>query len=264
MIDEDQIKASQERWQKVMRDQTKERINRKVAELAKKLGLDANQEARLQAWFDGEFEKIAAEENGTHKLGKLLRQNSIDEALADILTDGQAVAYEEMKTNEHNRKVESRALKDLAKLNTILDLTQEQKDAAYELLYEDAGKKVDASASNPSAMTFSINGTDIDIDDLGLGGITDIARQIEGPDQGGNPGGKVDWRQLRMEQNQRRIDAKVDRLAPVLTEDQAAQYRQHLESKSQAGIGGAIIGGAVGDGVHVETQVIEIGPGDNE
>lgn len=278
VIDGADAKAMQDRWHKQMIEQTKHKAERKVAELARKLGLDANQTAKLQAYFDDKLAALAGggedDFRGMRELGKLLKQDSVDAALADILSDEQALAYEEMKTNEHNRKVESRALKDLAKINTVLDLSQDQKDAVYDILYEDAGKKVDANRDTGAFMALSMNGEgiDIDLEDLGLTGV-DGTLEIPNPEDGG----KVDWKKAMQERNQRRIDQQVERVAPALTEEQTTQYREHLESKSggllggvidgavgeviDGAVGGAVGGAIIGEGISVESTVIEIAPG---
>ena len=55
----------------------------------------------------------------------------IDAALADILTTEQSTAYEELKTNERNRRIESKAYKDLARVNSVLDLSDEEADTFF-------------------------------------------------------------------------------------------------------------------------------------
>ena len=76
-------------------------------------------------------------------------------------------------------------------------------------------------------------------------------------------GRKVDWRKIMQERNQRRIDQQVERLSPALNEEQTSQYREHLESKSEGFLGGAIIGGSEGD-IESHVEVIEIQGGGSE
>jgi hypothetical protein len=231
--------AMQERFENMIVDQARKKSSAKVAELAEKLGLSAQQAAALQAHFDNEIADITGDPNSQDgmpdmlALSKLQTNKSIDAALADILTDEQATAYEELKTNERNRQVESRAYKDLARVNSVLDLNDDQKNAVYDILYEQAAGKVDKSDDAGSAMAMVMNGhgIDIDVDDIGLGGIIESATAL---DSNGDPGqmSREDIRQSMREQNQKRINDQVDRLAPALTPEQAEQYRKHLESKS--------------------------------
>jgi len=231
--------AMQKRFENMIIDQARKKSTAKVAELAEKLGLSAQQAEALQAYFDNKIADITGDPDDEESmpdilaLSKLQTSKSIDAALADILTDEQATAYEELKANERNRQVESRAYKDLARVNSVLDLNDDQKNAVYDILYEQAAKKVDKSDDAGSAMTMVMNGhgIDIDVDDLGLGGIIGSATAL---DSNGDPGprSREDIMKSMREQNQKRINDQVGRLAPALTPEQAEQYRKHLESKS--------------------------------
>ena len=74
-------------------------------------------------------------------MSELFNTDVIDEALAEILTPEQQEELEAVKKREIANKVEAQALKELAKLSN-LDLSQEQKDAAYDILYKNAETSV--------------------------------------------------------------------------------------------------------------------------
>ncbi len=66
----------------------------------------------------------------------------------DILTPEQQKTYEELERKDRENRVESEALGKLAKLQSGLKLSGEQKDAVYSMLYEEAEVGLD----QPSAV----------------------------------------------------------------------------------------------------------------
>jgi len=98
-----------------------------------------------------------------------LLNGGVDDALTDLLTPGQKEAHDALQKRELANKVEATALKNLAKLS-FLDLSQEQKDAAYDIPSSKAEKAV-AKSSPEAAMVSFIGGgrgIDFDLDDLGI------------------------------------------------------------------------------------------------
>jgi len=163
-------------------------------------------------------------------MAKHFRGHGVDNLLSEILTPDQEQAFDQLKARELANKIEAKALKNLAKLS-FLDLSQEQKDAAYDLLYKEA--ETSASIQSPEGSMVSMfnegAGLEIDVEDLGIGGV--FAQGAVKSAEGENPSPADIAQQVRKNMNQR-IDQKVQALAPILNENQQAAYRQHLESNS--------------------------------
>jgi hypothetical protein len=127
-----------------------------------------------------------------------------------------------------NSKIESRAMKDLAKLQQTLDLSEDQKQKVYDVLMEDAVKSL-ASQSDADFVTRSMMssmGVEMDLGDMDMGSVMTLHTDSEDA-----PTDRASMIKQMKENRQKKIDAKVERLAPVLDESQQQQYRKSLENK---------------------------------
>ena len=219
--------------------QQQAKLDARIAKLVAELGLTSDQEAQLRTALEGKLEGIGgllAGGGDPSKLGefsKILSGKSVDEALAGILTPGQEAAHEALQKREFENKVEARALKSLASLS-YLDLTQEQKDAAYDILYADAEKTVDNASPESNMMSAVTEGMGIDfnVEELGVGGAVISATTVQGSTDQLSP---VETMAKIKEGMAKRVDEKVEALRPVLTESQLEQYRAKLESGGMLG-----------------------------
>ncbi len=245
---EDQ-KAEMEKYQsqfgEMMKKNQKRQLDARISKLVSQLKLSPEQEAALRkALEENQLDpaSIMSGDFDPSKLAELTGDGALEDALADILTDEQKAENEALKERELANKIESKALKSLARLSD-LDMTQEQKDAAYDILYqqaeESAGKE---SATNGifTAITGGM-GLNIDVDDIGIDfdeiseATAESVASGEVPDQG-------DIMARMRENQQRKIDAKVEALRPVLNEDQLTQYRESLEINRGGILGGLLDG----------------------
>lgn len=222
-------KAMQDQISKAMTDRQEKVDERKIKALIEKLGLDGDQEAALRGYFSDQRNNIAGLFSGKSSSASSmsnLSETKLDDLMAEVLSDEQKETYEEVKVAEREKKVESRALKDLAKLNGIIDLRPEQKDAVYEVLYEDAGSKVDKAAESGISAFGSLMsggmGVSMDLD------MTEMHGALVGDDGAG--GGKPSAEAFKQAQ-EKRIDDRVGRLSEVLDEGQLQNYRESLESQ---------------------------------
>lgn len=243
------IEKAKNDWTERIGKRQQDKLDARIAKLVAQLGLSPEQEATLRKALEGKAKGLESVFSGdidpsnVGEIASLLGGDGVDEALDDLLTPEQKEAYEALKKRELANKVEASALKNLAKLS-FLDLTQEQKDAAYDILYNAAEKdtaEVSPQASIISAVTDGF-GLEIDLDDLGL------AEAFTG---GGTAAGEtpnpIEMMKRAKETMAKRIDEKVEVLRPVLTETQLEQYRNNLESKSGGLFGGFLGGGASGE-----------------
>ena len=252
------IESDSPEFMKMIEKQQKAKFDARITRLVKELNLTPAQEAELRKLWKKKAEGIAALIQGeegmesAEEIASVMTGSGIEDTLEPLLTDEQKEALAELQQRELDNRVESRALKGLAKLS-FLDLRPEQKDAMMELLYEQAEEKEKSPGAESAVMgmvTGSL-GLDIDIDDLGLEEI--IGEQIEEGDEPANP---ADFMARLQENQQRRIDEKVAALEPVLDDDQLERYRESLESK-QGGILGHFLGGFDHDTLHIEPNLPE-------
>ncbi|MEP4077885.1 hypothetical protein [Haloferula sp.] len=224
--------AMQDQIKKAMSDRQLKADERKIAALVEKLGLDAAQEASLREYFESRRDKIVGIFSGDGSDASDMSnvsEKKLDELMVDILTDDQQEVYEEVKTADREKKVESRALKDLAKINGIIDLRPEQKDSVYQVLYDDAGVKVDKAAESGMSVFGAMVGDSFGVSmDLDAAEMHDTAYLIDDETGDLDRDGQI---QAFRDARQKRVDEQVERLEPVLDEDQLSAYREHLESQ---------------------------------
>lgn len=252
-LDEDQLdernKQMEERIGKMMLDRQRKQFDRKLADLVKKLGLDATQETKLRAFFDAQLAQMEGfmssdgddEFEGIKEFTALVRNDGLGDQLATLLTDDQLEAYDQMKSAERARKVESMALKDLSKLNSVLELTPDQKEDVYDLLYGAAETKIDTNKDANTMMSVMVGGLGMEMgfDDIGMESA--LQAQIESGDGGGQADPDPNaWKKALKENNRKRIDQQVELLSPALSEEQSSRYREHLESQSLGLLGGML------------------------
>jgi len=226
--------------QKAQTDMIKKRFSdqfdMKIAAMVKELGLNAEQEKALREFYAEQLKKIdmadmasfATEPDKIKEMAAALRGDGLNDFMKSHLSEDQIEGLAAYQERKKKNKIESAALKDLAKLQTNLDLSQEQKDDVYGILMEDAEKRMtdQSDADFVTRSMMSSYGMEMDLGDMDMGNMMALA----------NPeaGGKVDQAamiQKMKEDRQNRINAKVERLAPVLNETQQAQYRKSLESQ---------------------------------
>jgi len=234
--------AAIDNFSKMMKERQKAKFDARIAVLVDKLKLTPEQEAKLRAHFDERLEKIGGiwspgdkgSPSDPAEFASLLTDDGMDDMLAGILTPEQAEEHDALKKRERDNKIEASALKNLAKLS-FLDMSQEQKDAAYDILYSQAETSVDKKSPGSAMMSLVTSGMGIELDaeDLGVSGLVDV--QLDGETNSTDPGDLM----ARMKESQaRKVDEKVEALRPVLDEKQLEQYRNHLESKSSGLFGG--------------------------
>ncbi len=242
-------------FEKMMKKRQEKKFAARIARLVKELNLTPEQEKELRAQWSKKTEGLAEmmrSGRGMENAGdiaKLMSGSGIEEIPEPLLTGEQKDELAALQGREFDNRVESRALKGLAKLG-FLDLKSDQKDAVMDILYDQAEEQEKSGSAGGAMMSMITEGfgIELDIEGLGLGSI--IEEQIKGGNE------NVDQNDImaRMkESSQKQIDEKVEALEPVLDKDQLTRYRESLESKN-----GGILGGFLG-GFQTEQQLdIEI------
>ncbi len=137
----------------------------------------------------------------------------MDEVTAAALSEEQKLSFAAIKSKERQNRIDSKALKSLADLTPVLDLNEEQKDAVYGVLSEQAAKQQDGEGL--SGVIGIPNSEGMTIRTMGGSELPDsILEQLGSPDD-----------------LKKRNDGRVEAMRPVLDEHQLQQYRTYLEKK---------------------------------
>jgi hypothetical protein len=230
-------KKMQQQMAQRMTDMQRKKFEARFAKLCAELNLSPDQQARIRAAMEerfvkmGEFFSFDGSGDNSAKmkeLSDLMERDGLEEATAALLNDQQKAGFDALKAKERQSRIDSRALKDLGTLGTVLDLTQEQKDAVYGVLSEQAAKQEDAKKPS-SMMNLFTEGMGIEIDDeLGL---TDLIHEQMDP-EGHKKVSDGDFKQVIADTIKTRTDERIEALRPVLNDQQLQQYRTHLETKA--------------------------------
>jgi hypothetical protein len=232
----DAEKKLQEQAASAMTDIQRKKFEARFAKLCTALNLTPDQQVKIRASMEERFTKMGelftfdGEGANAEKMdgfSALMKGDGIDEITAALLTDEQKSGFDAIKAKERQSRIDSKALKDLGNLGTVLDLSQDQKDAVYGVFSELAAKREDAQKST-GMMSLFTEGMGVQIDDEL--GVSDLMQEHMGADGGRPP--DVDFKEFMAETLKKRTDERVDALRPVLNEQQLQQYRTHLETKA--------------------------------
>lgn len=228
-----------------MKEQQAKRSEAKIAALTEKLGLDANQQAKLREYFDKRNPMASITRAGDGKGIKIESKasdtaGSLDDMMKDLLTADQSEKYEQMKETERNQKVEARTLREMASLTQAVELRDDQRQAVYDILEKQARTDVESGSGAAFGLGGLLAGAGpvVEFADLGGGAAIGGAAVASNVDvmafkaDGGPEGGAIDHAEAMRQLEQKRqsdIDAKVNSLAGVLDASQQAKYRQSLE-----------------------------------
>jgi hypothetical protein len=228
-------KEMQGQMAKRMTDIQRKKFEARFAKRCAQLNLSPDQQAKIRATMEERFTKMgelftfdgSGDKTAKMKeLSTLMKGDALDDATAALLTDEQKTGFDTLKGKERQSRIDSKALKDLGNLGTVLDLTQEQKDAAYAVLSEQAARQEDSNKSTAMMGMFT-EGMGIQIDDeIGIQDI--LQEQMENHVDGPPAAGMI---KTIEEIIKKRTDERVEALRPVLNGQQLQQYRTHLETK---------------------------------
>jgi len=213
----------------------------RTQKLVAELGLDASQESQLRRFFDQRTEKVSVmwSEDGevlARDMIEALKPSHLDELMKKILSDEQQQSYRQLIDGEIDQGTDSLTLAKLAAIPSSLELEPEQRDAIYEIYYDEAGKWYRENYEEGN-ITFSEhhrptqNATMMALmqstyDTRGVfEGISDAEKQE-----------MQSWDQYRMAEEafRRKNDQQVDQLVGILNEQQLAQYRESLKIQTEA------------------------------
>lgn len=213
------------------------RYANKVAAIAKELGLDETQTAHLQAYYDAQVDILSnanprtvfTDAEAIPALAASLREEGLGEHMAEVMTEEQQASLLAIQERKKSNEVESKAMTNFAKLQTSLDLTDEQKDKVYTTLLEDSETRSENQSDGDYVMRSYMQsmGMHFDMGDMDMGNVIEIASSAQ-------QGEEVDQEQMLADitaDRDAQIEAKVERMSSVLDETQLNTYRTQLNNQ---------------------------------
>ncbi len=253
----EQAKKMQAEMARQMTKRQRDKLVQHIDKLAEALGLTEAQKKPLIDWVDVNMAKMEGMDftkpesmEGMMEVMKTLTPKAMQDQLATSLTEEQKVALKDFVDREHRTKVDAAALKSLSKLQGVIEFGEGQRDQIYEILAASADESLKAREEKPDPTSFFMEGMGMDMDPYDLG-LQSAMTEMMGDDpaefakNGGD--GKEMAKRLR-ETFDKKIDAKVEVLRPVLDEKQLEQYRQELKTKGLGMYGTMLMGMEASEG----------------
>ena len=245
----EQGRKMQAEMAKAMVKRQREKFEKQIGKLTDSLHLTADQSAGLTTWLEGqmkELEKLDFADgkamSGMMEPGNLLTTQALEDQLTASLTAEQKAALVDFKDREYRTKVDTAALKNLSKLQGVVEFEEGQRDKVYEILVGVAEQRMLAETEKPDIAGMFTEGMGIEMDpyDLGLQqAMTEAMGDRSKLQQGSDT--KQMGKNLRQVIDQR-IDARVEQLRPVLDDKQLGQYRSELKAKGMGIYGPVLMG----------------------
>lgn len=245
-----QAKKMQGEMVKQMTKRYRTKFEQQIEKLAVSLNLSDEQKNKLTAWLDErmtklegmDFEKPESMMEITN-IAKTLNNQALHEQLAPTLSEEQKVALKDFTEKEHRTKVDTAALKNLSKLQSVIEFEEGQRDKVYEILAAGADESVRHQDENPDPSQLFMEGMGMDMDPYDLGLQQAMTESVGDPMEFTKKGAdQKDMSKRLREAIDKKIDAKVEALKPVLNEKQIEQYRTELKTKGMGIYGPMLMG----------------------
>ena len=203
-----------------------------MEELSESLGLTPDQKEKLQTQYFNTVQQLNESiRNGDP--GDIPTAPDLGKVLGALLTDEQAQIYEDLQTRQVAHQLEARTLRRMADLS-FLDLSAEQRDSVYDILYTQAETRQAAvSAPHTSSaeriVTFNtaVSGGAADAPVAGT-----IITSVNAIGRGDGSIVSFSTTQESEEARAQRIEKDTARFQDVFSPTQMDQYRRHLTNRS--------------------------------
>jgi hypothetical protein len=189
---------------------------------------DAELTALLTAMYSGE---AADDRQHFTSICALLRNKGLRNDLAGVLSASNLSAFDANEANRQRQSIEARAYRDMADINSVVILSDSQKQQALAALINQAPDKVEHEADTRAFLTLNYGQMLTDINPASIRGLTNLAHQLTS-----NPLATPDidspqFRQSSATTKADRIARDLSTLQNILDEQQLARYREHLEAE---------------------------------
>ncbi|GEM_PF-4742676 len=215
----------------------------RLTKLSSQLELNAAQQQNIKELLEAQIKDIVKEDTTQGLVSFDLDGKKLaDQLLADIMTDEQKIRYEALKERERESAIDSKALQNLAGINKLLDLNDDQKDNVYEILHKRATKTIDKPTDQTGgyfSMTSSGDGVEVVSDTFGIGQILD--QQRKAIKENGTKTDSTTLKKMATEGANQNINIRLAELSSVLDDSQIEQYRKHLTTQANSIIGNMVM-----------------------
>lgn len=231
------------RFQQAMKTRNERKVTKLIDRLVEELGLDESQRVELEKYFAEQAALVnglaggagAEDPMASVRAMQALEGQNLGEMLDGVLTPEQKELWEKSEKERAERVADSGALKELAKLNEVMTLREEQREAVYDHFYQKSLERENETGARAgiSAMVGSLtSGLGIEFDSsLFDGGMPDLSGTAT----------EQERMAAMKEHRDQQIEEQVQEIAPLLDEEQQSDYREHL--KSRGGLLNGLFGG---------------------
>ncbi len=161
----------------------------------------------------------------------LLRNKGLREDLAGILSPEKLATFDTNEEIRQRETIEARAYRDMADINDVVSLTDDQKQQTLAALIKNAPASVEHEADARAFMTLNYGQmlTDVDSSSIrGLANMVSAGLNYEMPDVDFDSSQYQEWTQTNKTE---RINNELSTLQNILDEKQLTRYREHLEKE---------------------------------
>jgi hypothetical protein len=200
-----------------------------AAEVGKVL---ARREAELGGLLARMHSGEAADDVETmRKICGLLRNKELREDLAGVLSAEKLATFDSNETNRERETIEARAYREMADINAVILLTDNQKQPVLAALMKSAPARVEHEADARAFMTLHYGQMLTDVDSSSIRGLADMVSAGLNDEM---PAVEIDgarYQQWTQANKSERIENELSVLKSILDEDQLVRYREHLEAE---------------------------------
>ncbi|MGC6458471.1 MAG: hypothetical protein ACON4R_08860 [Akkermansiaceae bacterium] len=209
--------------------------------LSEDLGLDAEQNEELEKVFDRRAKRLetlllkmssVGSEDGmglVKEICAVIRNKGLRDELVDLLSDSQLQAFDSRNQRRQQDQVEARAYRDMAEVNSVVQLSDSQKQQVLDAMIETAPERLELEADARAFMSLTLGALAEDIAPGEVRGMRNLMN-MDPSEVGPMEFGDESYEEWAQEQNANRIENELSSLQAILDEDQLALYRRHLES----------------------------------
>lgn len=212
-------------------------------ELGAEFALSEAQTAALGEIFERRAEELAGLLSGSdqpfpgneretlEKICALIRQKGLRDELVEFLSEEQLETFDRREKKRVQARLEARTYRDLAKVNEVVELSDDQKQEVFDALMKGAPERVEEEANARAFMSLTYGPLAAEMDSSVVAGMAGMMKtEADGPPdfQFGN-GDHEKWLE---ERKAGRVERELAALAEVLDPEQLSRYREHLEAQS--------------------------------
>ena len=161
----------------------------------------------------------------------LLRNKGLREDLAGILSAEKLATFDANEANRERETIEAHAYREMADINAVILLTDNQKQPVLAALMRSAPARVEHEADARAFMTLNYGQMLTDVDSSSIRGLVNMVSAGLNDEM---PAVEIDsshYQQWTQANKAERIGHELSILQPILDEDQITRYRAHLEAE---------------------------------